>query len=103
VTLKEYESTPGHYRGFCERCGSTLYWRDGKEPLGEVELLTGTLDHEFLVEDGKALCTPTGGRFWCCKEIKGVTTPEAAYGGGPSGGIGGRRLVEGSTHGKYMD
>ena len=26
-TLAWYESTPGHKRGFCNRCGSSLFWQ----------------------------------------------------------------------------
>jgi hypothetical protein len=26
-TLAWYESTPGHKRGFCNRCGSSLFWK----------------------------------------------------------------------------
>lgn len=48
-TLAWYESSPGVYRGFCARCGSSLFWRDSRRD--EIDVLAGTLD------------TPTGLRL----------------------------------------
>ena len=41
-TLAWYRSSPGARRGFCSRCGSSLFW----ERLGEdrIDILAGTLD-----------------------------------------------------------
>lgn len=41
-TLAWYESSPGIHRGFCARCGSSLFWRDSRRD--EVDILAGTLD-----------------------------------------------------------
>lgn len=39
--VSEYASSPGHRRGFCASCGSTLYWRrEGQQPA----LSHGALD-----------------------------------------------------------
>ena len=42
VTLAWYPSSPGARRGFCSRCGSSLFW----ERIGEdrIDILAGTLD-----------------------------------------------------------
>jgi hypothetical protein len=42
VTLAWYQSSPGARRGFCSRCGSSLFW----ERIGEdrIDILAGTLD-----------------------------------------------------------
>lgn len=41
-TLAWYRSSPGARRGFCFRCGSSLFW----ERIGEdrIDILAGTLD-----------------------------------------------------------
>jgi hypothetical protein len=74
--LKDFHSSPDHYRGFCSACGSTLYWRE-HGPSGEVQelgILSGTLDEEVLLgKEGKLLCEPKGGQFWCCNFIDGIT------------------------------
>ncbi|KAI9889949.1 MAG: hypothetical protein M1814_004672 [Vezdaea aestivalis] len=68
-----YESSPGVLRGFCSRCGSTLYWRTEQAP-NEIGILTGTLDPEVLRgPDARALTVPSGGRFWYKEVITGVT------------------------------
>ena len=41
-TLAWYESSPRARRGFCSRCGSTLFW-EGKE-RDEIDILAGSLD-----------------------------------------------------------
>jgi len=41
-TLAWYESSPGIRRGFCSRCGSSLFWND--EHRKEIYILAGTLD-----------------------------------------------------------
>jgi len=42
-TLAWYESSPGIRRGFCSRCGSSLFWND--ERRDEIYILAGTLDN----------------------------------------------------------
>ena len=41
-TLAWYESSPGAHRGFCNRCGSSLFWDNGQN--NEVCIMAGTLD-----------------------------------------------------------
>lgn len=83
-TYAEYESSPSVFRGFCNRCGSTLVWRSDKDPE-EVGFTTGTLDEEVLIgkregcdgphrgrertETGKQLATMTGGHLWMANAI----------------------------------
>lgn len=60
-----------------------------------IDITTASLDHEhFQAGRGKELFTPVDGRFWCCKEIEGITTPDAAYGGGPGSTVSGVRYLE---------
>lgn len=58
-TLAWYESSPGIHRGFCSRCGSSLFWRDGRRET--IDILAGTLDaptglklvdHIFVADKG---------------------------------------------------
>ncbi len=41
-TLSWYESSEGAHRGFCARCGSSLFWRRATED--KIDILAGTLD-----------------------------------------------------------
>lgn len=41
-SLAWYESTPGHKRGFCNRCGSSLFWK--AENRNYLAICAGTLD-----------------------------------------------------------
>lgn len=102
--LKEFESSPGNYRGFCQRCGSSLYWRSEKTARDEFEMATATLDYEHLKGDeAKELFTPVNGRCWCSREIRGVTSPDGFYGGGPAKTETGSRFVESTGKGNLMD
>ena len=92
-TFKEYESSKGGYRGFCVNCGSTMGFRSEGYPL--VVFCTGTLNQEFLVNPEAAeLCLPKGGRFFCSRDIPGVTSPDGMYGGGPDEDSAGKRYHE---------
>jgi hypothetical protein len=53
TTFTEYNATPGNYRGFCTQCGSSLSWRSEQTP-DEIEILTGTVDEEWLIGDRTA-------------------------------------------------
>ncbi|KAI9802395.1 MAG: hypothetical protein M1825_002777 [Sarcosagium campestre] len=52
ASFQEYNSSPGCYRGFCRNCGSTLTWRGENSPdeRGQIELHTGSLDEQYLVD-----------------------------------------------------
>ena len=41
-TLAWYQSSPAARRGFCSRCGSSLFWERIGE--GRIDILAGTLD-----------------------------------------------------------
>jgi hypothetical protein len=45
-TLRWFESTPGAYRGFCDRCGSTLLFRSGRWP-GEMHVTRAAFDGDI--------------------------------------------------------
>lgn len=58
-TLAWYESSAGINRGFCARCGSSLFWKDSRRD--EIDILAGTLDmptglklvdHIFVADKG---------------------------------------------------
>ena len=42
-TLSWYPSSPGAARGFCNRCGASLFWKHEKDD-GAVSVMSGTLD-----------------------------------------------------------
>jgi hypothetical protein len=50
-TLSWYESSPQARRGFCNRCGGNLFWRETAEGQASTSIMAGTLD------------TPTGLRI----------------------------------------
>ncbi|KAK6359518.1 hypothetical protein TWF696_000674 [Orbilia brochopaga] len=74
-SFREYSSSPGVFRGFCQNCGSTLSWRSLSTPA-EIELFTGTLDESVLVggdgETGRAIVAAER-QIWCVNRIKGVS------------------------------
>jgi hypothetical protein len=41
-TLAWFQSSPGARRGFCARCGSSLFWQQGSREM--TSIMTGTLD-----------------------------------------------------------
>ncbi len=58
-TLAWYDSSPGVRRGFCGRCGSTLFWDDGSR--NHIAVAAGSLDepngirlikHVFVADKG---------------------------------------------------
>jgi hypothetical protein len=100
--LKEFESSPGCFRGFCATCGSFMYWRSEREDPDDLDVCVGTLNQDVLLgERGKVFAFPSGWRVWCSREIKGVTDPGSGYGGGVEEEEG-VRFVEG-TNGKRMN
>ncbi len=61
-TLRWYhDSSPDTYRGFCSRCGASLFW-DARDGRGKMAVAAGTLDdsgdletigHVYVAEAGK--------------------------------------------------
>ncbi|KAF3911470.1 hypothetical protein ABW20_dc0106093 [Dactylellina cionopaga] len=74
-SFREYSSSTGVFRGFCQTCGSTLSWRNVKTSA-EIDLFSGTLDEEVLTgsgaETGRMILT-TDRQFWCENAIKGIS------------------------------
>ncbi|KAF9774030.1 hypothetical protein IL306_008029 [Fusarium sp. DS 682] len=74
-SFQEYMSSPGRFRGFCGRCGTSIAWRSADyTPI--FDLYLGTLDEEYLVGDSavtKILATPNGTQYWLQNAIHGVT------------------------------
>lgn len=79
----EYESSPGCFRGFCSRCGSSIVWRSNDEK-DNIDIFLGTVDERWLVGEkgqdgrriggfGKELATPNHKQLWCENEIPGST------------------------------
>lgn len=59
-TLAWYQSSPQAQRGFCRRCGSSLFWRHTADN-GRVSVMSGTIDgrtglrtdkHIFVADKG---------------------------------------------------
>lgn len=59
-TLTWYASSPGAARGFCNRCGASLFWKH-EDDKGAVSVMSGTLDgptgittekHIFVADKG---------------------------------------------------
>ena len=85
-TLTKYNSTSNVYRGFCNRCGSTLTWRHTQRP-DVTEIAPGSIDERWLIGDrgvagnfisdkpgyGLLLGEPKGGVYWCENDMKGLT------------------------------
>jgi len=44
ATLRWYRSSPAADRGFCERCGSNLFWRQTDPAVTTISIMAGTLD-----------------------------------------------------------
>ena len=83
TTYKEYESSPGRFRGFCGQCGTSLIWRS-EDDKRTFDLFLGTVDEKWLAgartesghadsQIGKLLATPNGTQFWMENAIRGVT------------------------------
>ncbi|KAK2841610.1 hypothetical protein FQN49_006087 [Arthroderma sp. PD_2] len=86
-TPTEFKSSAEGRRGFCSKCGTSLYFKDLCQP-DEIEICSGSLDEEILENPGLArdLCDPSCGRFWCKREIKSTIYESST----------GKRWLEGS-------
>jgi len=89
-TYAEYNSSPGCYRSFCNKCGSPLAWTDHGVNT-DIELAVGTIDEQFLLGErddkdrplgahGIALANPGADHFHIRNEIAGVTDKIASSG-----------------------
>jgi len=62
-TLKWYQSSPHAERGFCNRCGSSLFWRHDADG-GAVSVMSGTLDGATGITTAKHIHTGTKGDYY---------------------------------------
>ena len=69
-TLQRYRASAGASRGFCNACGSLLFWHgDGSEGIA---VCVGTFDKEVLLQYGPLL-TSAKTHLYCSEEVPGVT------------------------------
>lgn len=60
--LKWFRSSDWARRGFCQECGSSLFWqRDGE---GKTSIGTGTLDGATGLKTAKHICVATKGDYY---------------------------------------
>lgn len=62
-TLTWYRSSPEAERGFCNRCGSSLFWRHEADN-GAVSVMTGTLDGHTGITTEKHIFTAFKGDYY---------------------------------------
>lgn len=61
-TLAWYESSPGVRRGFCNRCGSSVFW--SRERLPRINIHAGTLDEPTGLELVQHIFTASRGDYY---------------------------------------
>lgn len=62
-TLVWYRSSPEAERGFCNRCGSSLFWRCESDN-GATSVMSGTLDGDTGLDTGKHIFTAFKGDYY---------------------------------------
>ena len=62
ASLTWYESTPGHKRGFCNRCGSSLFWK--AEDRNYLAVCAGTLDSAVDIQLDRHIYTANQGSYY---------------------------------------
>ena len=60
--LKWYVSSPGHRRGFCDTCGSSLFWHE--EGADYISIMAGTLDGDTGLVMDKHIHIATKGDYY---------------------------------------
>jgi len=75
--LKWYRSSETRRRGFCEQCGSVLFWKgDGYD---YIAIAAGSIDGKFGVTlDGDIFCDSAGDLPDHWREISGTRTAQGA-------------------------
>ncbi|KAK6535237.1 hypothetical protein TWF694_001704 [Orbilia ellipsospora] len=71
-SFREFSSSQGKFRGFCQACGSTVSWRDVNVPL-EIDLFCGTMDEEFLTGDTGRDILLAEKQLWCSNMVPGIS------------------------------
>jgi hypothetical protein len=62
-TLTWYQSTPEAQRGFCNRCGSSLFWKH-VDDKGAVSVMSGTIDGATGFDTSKHIFTAFKGDYY---------------------------------------
>lgn len=62
-TLQWYRSSPSAERGFCNRCGSSLFWRH-EDDNGAVSIMSGTLNGPTGIHTEKHIFTADKGDYY---------------------------------------
>lgn len=62
-TLQWYRSSPEAERGFCNRCGSSLFWRHDADG-GAVSVMSGTLDAPTGISTKKHIYVADKGDYY---------------------------------------
>ena len=62
-TLTYYTSSPGARRGFCNRCGASLFWSHEADN-GAVSVMSGTLDGPTGIATAKHIFTAFKGDYY---------------------------------------
>lgn len=66
--LKWYVSSPGHRRGFCDTCGSSLFWHeDGSD---HISIMAGTLDGPAGLKMDRQIHVHTKGDYYDLPEAE---------------------------------
>lgn len=63
TTLQWYQSSPKAERGFCNRCGSSLFWRHAEDG-GAVSVMSGTLDGATGITTAKHIFVADKGDYY---------------------------------------
>lgn len=62
-TLSWYQSSPEAKRGFCNQCGSSLFWKDSAE-LNRISVMSGTIDGSTGVTTEKHIFVADKGDYY---------------------------------------
>lgn len=63
ATLAWFQSTPEARRGFCNTCGSSLFWKHTADK-GAVSVMSGTIDGATGIETAKHIFTAFKGDYY---------------------------------------
>lgn len=63
ATLTWFQSTPEAQRGFCNTCGSSLFWKH-QDDSGAVSVMSGTIDGATGLETTKHIFTAFKGDYY---------------------------------------
>jgi hypothetical protein len=74
TTLRWYEPAPGVFYGFCQNCGSTLFWRASALP-DKLCIAAGTLDQPTGLRTTRAWWVAEAGDYY----VRPSTVEECRY------------------------